>query len=79
MLKDVRDIVVMPQATNQQQIDARNGHPGWTSRIQPNLLTLVARRTKGLENSFLFSSEELDSRQTRRLPMSQARHRMKAM
>ena len=61
-LKDVRDIVVMPQEANQQQIDARNGHPGWTSRIQPNLFTLVARRPKGLENAFLFSSEELAGR-----------------
>jgi hypothetical protein len=62
ILKDVHDIVVLPQEANQQQVDARNGHPSWTSRIQPTLFTLVARRPKGLENAFLFSSEELAGR-----------------
>jgi hypothetical protein len=56
-LKDVREIVVMPQAQNQQQVDTRSGHPAWSSRIEPGLFTLVARRPKSLENAFLFSDE----------------------
>ena len=61
-LKDVRDIIVLPQEQNQHKIDTRNGHPTWNSRIEPNLFTLVARRPKGLENAFLFSGEEMAGR-----------------
>jgi hypothetical protein len=61
-LKDVKSIVVLPQEQNQHQVDTRGGHPEWTSRIEPNLFTLVARRPKGLENAFLFSDEEMADR-----------------
>ena len=60
--KDVRDVVVMPQEQNQKQVDTRSGHAAWTSRIEPNLFTLVARRPKGVENAFLFSGEEMAGR-----------------
>jgi len=62
ILKDVHDIVVLPQEQNQKQVDTRNGHPAWNSRIEPNLFSLVARRPKGLENAFLFSEEEMAGR-----------------
>jgi hypothetical protein len=62
LLKDVRDIVVMPQEQNQKQIDTRSGHPAWNSQITPSLFTLVARRPKGLENAFLFSEEDMAGR-----------------
>ncbi|HSZ62082.1 MAG TPA: hypothetical protein VK828_09800 [Terriglobales bacterium] len=61
-LAEVKDIVVLPQDQNQQKVDARNGHPEWTLRVEPNLFTLVARRPKGLENAFLFSEEEMAGR-----------------
>jgi len=62
VLKDARDIVVMLQEQNQKQIDTRSGHSSWTSRIEPNLSTLIVRRPKGLENAFLFSEEEMAGR-----------------
>jgi hypothetical protein len=61
-LKDVLRVDVLPQEQNQKQVDTRNGHPAWNSRITPNLFTLVARRPKGLENAFLFSEEEMANR-----------------
>jgi hypothetical protein len=61
-LKEVRDVVVLPQEQNQKQVDTRDGHPAWNSRIEPNLFTLVARRPKGLENAFLFSEEAMAGR-----------------
>jgi hypothetical protein len=61
-LKDVQDIVVLPQEQNQQKMNARNGHPEWTPRVEPALFTLVARRPKGVENAFLFSEEDMAGR-----------------
>jgi hypothetical protein len=61
-LKDVRHVIVLPQEQNQQQIDARTGHPAWTSQFTPRLFTLVAQRPKGVENAFLFSDEEMAGR-----------------
>ena len=61
-LKDVRTIVVMPQEQNQKQIDARSGHSAWSSRIEPNIFTLIVRRAKGIDNVFLFSDEEMAGR-----------------
>jgi hypothetical protein len=61
-LKEVRDIIVLPQGQNQKQVDTRAGHPEWTSRIEPSLFTLVARRPRGVENAFLFSEEEMAGR-----------------
>jgi hypothetical protein len=61
-LKDVQDIVVLPQEQNQQKANARSGHPEWTPRVEPALFTLVARRPKGVENAFLFSEEEMAGR-----------------
>jgi hypothetical protein len=58
-LKDVRDMVLLPQDQNQHQIDMRNGHPTWSSRIDPNLFTLVVRRPRGVENVFLFSDQTM--------------------
>ena len=60
-LKDVKSIVVLPQEQNQHQV-TRGGRPEWTSRIEPNLFTLVARRPKRLENAFLLSDEEMTDR-----------------
>jgi len=61
-LKDVRTIVVMPQEQNQKQIDALRGHSAWSSRIEPNIFTLIVRRAKGIENVFLFSDEGMAGR-----------------
>ena len=61
-LKDVKDILVLPQEQNQNQVDSRSGHPDWNSRIAPNLFTLIARRPKGVVNVFLFSDEEMANR-----------------
>jgi hypothetical protein len=62
MLKDVKEILVLPQAQNQNQVDGRNGHLDWNSRIAPNLFTLIARRPKGVVNVFLFSDEDMANR-----------------
>ena len=61
-LKDVKEIVVLSQDQNQNQVDNRNGHPDWNSRISPTLFTLIAKRPKGLVNVFLFSDEEMANR-----------------
>jgi hypothetical protein len=61
-LKDVKEILVLSQEQNQNQIDSRNGHPDWNSRIAPSLFTLIARRPKGVVNVFLFSDEEMANR-----------------
>jgi hypothetical protein len=61
-LKDVKEVLVLPQDQNQNQVDSRNGHPDWNSRIAPSLFTLIARRPKGLVNVFLFSDEEMANR-----------------
>jgi hypothetical protein len=61
-LKDVKEIVVLSQAQNQNQVDSRNGHPNWSSRIEPGLFTLIARRPRGMVNAFLFSDEEMANR-----------------
>jgi hypothetical protein len=61
-LKDVKEVLVLPQAQNQNQVDSRNGHIDWNSRIAPNLFTLIARRPKGVVNVFLFSDEEMANR-----------------
>jgi hypothetical protein len=61
-LKDVKEILVLPQAQNLNQVDSLNGHPDWNSRISPNLFTLIARRPRGVVNVFLFSDEEMANR-----------------
>jgi hypothetical protein len=61
-LKDVKEILVLPQDQNQNQVDSRNGHIDWNSRIAPNLFTLIARRPRGVVNVFLFSDEEMANR-----------------
>jgi len=61
-LKDVKEIMVLSQEQNQNQIDSRNGHPDWNSRIAPSLFTLIARRPRGVVNVFLFSDEEMANR-----------------
>jgi hypothetical protein len=60
--KDVKEIVVLSQDQNQNQVDSRNGHPDWNSRIAPSLFTLIARRPKGMVNVFLFSDETMANR-----------------
>jgi hypothetical protein len=62
VLKDVKEILVLPQDQNQNQVDNRSGHPDWTSRISPPLFALIAKRPKGLVNVFLFSDEEMANR-----------------
>ncbi len=62
VLKDVKEILVLPQAQNQNQVDGRNGHLDWNSRIAPNLFTLIAHRPRGVVNVFLFSDEEMANR-----------------
>ncbi|MGO9316472.1 MAG: hypothetical protein ACLPXT_12275 [Terracidiphilus sp.] len=61
-LKDVKEIVVLSQDQNQNQVDSRNGHPDWNSHIAPSLFTLIARRPKGVVNVFLFSDETMANR-----------------
>ena len=61
-LKDVKEIFVLPQDQNQNQVDNRNGHPDWNSRISPPLFVLIAKRPRGLVNVFLFSDEEMANR-----------------
>jgi hypothetical protein len=61
-LKDVKEIMVLSQEQNQNQVDSRNGHPDWNSRIAPSLFTLIARRPRGVVNVFLFSDEEMANR-----------------
>jgi hypothetical protein len=61
-LKDVKEILVLPQSQNQNQVDSSSGHIDWNSRIAPNLFTLIARRPKGVVNVFLFSDEEMANR-----------------
>lgn len=61
-LKDVKEIMVLSQEQNQNQVDSRNGHPDWNSRIAPSLFTLIARRPKGVVNVFLFSDEGMANR-----------------
>lgn len=62
MLKDVKEILVLPQDQNQNQVDSRNSHLDWNSRITPPLFTLIAKRPKGVVNVFLFSDEEMANR-----------------
>jgi len=62
MLKDVKEILVLPQDQNQNQVDNRSGHPDWNSRISPPLFVLIAKRPRGLVNVFLFSDEEMANR-----------------
>jgi hypothetical protein len=62
VLKDVKEILVLPQDQNQSQVDNRNGHPDWNSRISPPLFTLIVKRPKGLVNVFLFSDETMANR-----------------
>jgi hypothetical protein len=61
-LKNVKEILVLPQDQNQNQVDSRNGHPDWNSRISPLLFVLIAKRPKGLVNVFLFSDETMANR-----------------
>jgi hypothetical protein len=61
-LKDVKEILVLPQEQNQNQVDNRNGHPDWNSRISPPLFVLIAKRPRGVVNVFLFSDEEMANR-----------------
>jgi hypothetical protein len=61
-LKDVKDILVLSQDQNQNQVDSRNGHPDWNSRISPSIFTLIARRPRSVDNVFLFSDEDMANR-----------------
>jgi len=62
ILKDVKEIVVLTQDQNQNQVDNRNGHPDWNSRISPPIFVLIAKRPKGMVNVFLFSDESMANR-----------------
>ncbi|MGA9068857.1 MAG: hypothetical protein WB424_01295 [Terracidiphilus sp.] len=57
-LREVGSVQVVPQDKNQALVDSRTGHPQWTSRVSPFVYALVASRSGGVENVFLFSSEE---------------------
>lgn len=61
-LREVKSVVVLPQEENQQQVDTRNGHDNYQSRITPPLFALVVNRPKQLDNVFLFSEEEMAHR-----------------
>ncbi len=61
-LREVKDLVVLSQEENQHQVDARNGHDSWRSRLTPPIFVLVAHRPKKVENVFLFSEEEMANR-----------------
>jgi hypothetical protein len=61
-LRAVQDMVVVSQEENQHQVDARNRHDTWQSRITPPVFVLVARRPKKVENAFLFSEEDMAHR-----------------
>ena len=60
--KDVKEIMVLSQEQNQNQVDSRNGHPDWNSRIAPPLFALIAKRPRGVVNVFLFSDEGMANR-----------------
>jgi len=60
--KDVKEIMVLSQEQNQNQVDSRNGHPDWNSRITPSLFALIAKRPRGVVNVFLFSDEGMANR-----------------
>ncbi len=57
-LRQVSSIQVVAQDKNQLQVDTRAGHPEWISQISPHVFALVASRPGGIENVFLFTSEE---------------------
>jgi hypothetical protein len=61
-LREVQNMVVLPQEENQHQVDTRNGQASWQSRITPPLFALVVKRSKHVENLFLFSEEEMAHR-----------------
>ena len=61
-LREVSKLVVLHQEENQRQVDARNGHDSYQSRITPALFALIAQRPKKVENVFLFSDEEMANR-----------------
>jgi hypothetical protein len=61
-LREVSKIIVLPASENQRQVDSRNGHDSWQSTITPQLFVVVTKRPKNVENTLVFSDEDMAHR-----------------
>jgi len=60
-LKEVQDIVVMPLEQSLKAANAKNGHPEWSSRVDPPVFLLLPKGwSRG--GGFLFDDETLSHR-----------------
>jgi hypothetical protein len=60
-LKNVQEIVVLTREQELDQIDAAAGHPGFSSRVEPPIFMLQAKRSNGM-HAFGFFDESLANR-----------------
>ena len=61
-LRDVQDIVVMPLEQEVKQADAKGGYTTRSYKSDPPVFVLMARREKGITNSFYFFDEDMANR-----------------
>jgi hypothetical protein len=61
-LRDVQDLVVMPEEQDFKRAYAADGHPTWDARIDPPLFMVMAHRAGNQANGFFFPSEDTANR-----------------
>jgi hypothetical protein len=61
LFKDVQEVVVKTREQAMKEVDAKNGHPEWSSRVDPPVFVLLAKWRNG-QTYFLLNDESLAHR-----------------
>jgi hypothetical protein len=62
LLKAVREIVVLPLEQRYKTVDAEQGNPGLSTRVDPPVTVVVVKRADGVSHEFDFYDETLANR-----------------